>query len=324
MCTAIGYKADDYYFGRNLDIEKSYGETVTITPRKFPFKFKNGYVLKKHYSIIGISAVISGYPLYYDATNEKGLSIAGLNFPDNAVYYEKANEKTNITPFELIPWILGRCATTNEAVEEIKKLNLWNVPFSESLPLSPLHWLISDKTRSVTIEPLKNGIKIYDNPVGVLTNNPPFDFHIYNLTNYLNLTASHPLNRFSDKLDLKPYSLGMGAIGLAGDLSSTSRFIRAAFTKSNCIIGDNENENIANFFHILDSVSQTKGLTITNDNKYEYTLYSSCVNTSKGIYYYKTYNNNQITAVDMKNENLESDRLFSYPLITKQQIFKQN
>ena len=321
MCTALTYKKGDFYFGRNLDIEKSYGETVTITPRNFPFYFKNGYVLEKHYSIIGIAAVIDDYPLYYDATNEKGLSVAGLNFPDNAVYYEKDAKKTNITPFELIPWILGICATISEAVSEIEKLNLWNEPFSKELPLSPLHWLIADKTRAITLESLKDGIKIYDNPIGVLTNNPPFDFHIYNLSNYINLTSSHPSNRFSKYLNLKPYSLGMGAIGLAGDLSSASRFVRAAYTKFNCV--SHTEESVARFFHILDSVAQTKGLTLTNDNKYEYTLYSSCCNTNKGIYYYKTYNNNQITAVYMNNVNLEGDSLYSYPLLTSPKILKQ-
>lgn len=322
MCTALTYKTEDFYFGRNLDIEKSYGEKVVITPRNFPFKFRNGYILNNHFSIIGIAMISDNYPLYYDATNEKGLSIAGLNFPNNATYYEKDTEKNNITPFEIIPWILGKCTTINEVIKEIKNLNLWNEPFNEYLPLSPLHWLIADKTKAITLESMKDGIKIYDNPVGVLTNNPPFDFHIYNLTNYINLSASHPTNRFSKNIDLKPYSLGMGAIGLAGDLSSASRFVRATYTKFNSI--SENTESIDTFFHILDSVSQTKGLTLTNGGTYEYTLYSSCCNATKGIYYYKTYNNNQITAVNMKNINLESDRLFHYPIMTEQQIYKQN
>lgn len=324
MCTAITYKTDDFYFGRNLDIEKSYGENVTITPRNYPFKFRDGFVLEKHYSIIGIATIQKNYPLYYDAVNEKGLCIAALNFPSNAVYYEKASNKTNITPFEFIPWILGKCATIKQAEEEIKKLNLWNEPFSESLPLSPLHWIIADKTRAITLESMKDSIKIYDNQVGVLTNNPPFDFHIYNLSNYINLTASHPTNRFSKELNIKPYSLGMGAIGLAGDLSSASRFVRATYTKFNSISSCDERDSISTFFHILDSVYQIKGLTLTNDNKYEYTLYSSCCNTSKGIYYYKTYYNNQITSIDMKKVNLEDDKLFSYPLITSPEILNQN
>lgn len=322
MCTALTYKTDSFYFGRNLDIEKSYGEKITITPENYSFKFRNGYILKNHFSIIGVATIVNDYPLYYDATNEKGLSIAGLNFPKNAVYYEKDNNKTNITPFEFIPWILGKCSTLNQAVKEIKNLNLWNEPFSESLPLSPLHWLIADKTGAITVESMKDGIKIYDNPIGVLTNNPPFDYHLYNLANYINLTPLQPINRFSNKINLRPYSLGMGSMGLPGDLSSTSRFVRATYTKFNCI--SENNESIATFFHILDSVSQPKGLTLTNDNKYEYTLYSSCCDTSNGIYYYKTYNNNQITAVDMKKVNLESEKLFSYPLKLKQNIFTQN
>lgn len=320
MCTAITLQADSFYFGRNLDLECGYNETVCITPRKYPLVFRNGRVLNEHYALIGTATVSGGYPLYYDATNEKGLSMAGLNFPDNAVYYAENEEKENITPFEFVPYILGMCADVDDAVQKIERMNLWNNPFSSEFPLTPLHWLLADKSRAVTVEPMKDGIKIYENPVGVLTNNPPFDFHMQNLANYMSLSVDRPENTFSDKINLTPYSLGMGAIGLPGDLSSASRFVRTAFTKLNSVFDD----GVTQFFHILTNAAQPRGLNRLSENKYEYTLYTSCCDTEKGIYYYTTYGNRQITAVDMNNTNLNGTELAVYPQLKERQVFLQN
>lgn len=322
MCTAITLKTADFYFGRNLDLEYHYNEAVTVTPRNYSFNFRNGKTLANHFAIIGMATVSDGYPLYYEATNEKGLSLAGLNFPDNAVYCPESGSKENIAPFELIPCILGTCSTVDEALAKIENMNLWNIPFSKNFPLSPLHWILADKNRCVTLEPMKDGLKIYNNTVGVLTNNPPFDYHMHNLTNYINLTTEQPKDRFG--ANLKPYSLGMGAIGLPGDLSSSSRFVRATFTKINSVSGDSEDESVSRFFHILTSVEQIKGLNRVREGEFEYTVYSSCCNTNKGIYYYITYNNRQITAVDMNKEDLNGDKIISFPLVCEQNFFRKN
>lgn len=323
MCTAAVYKTKDHYFGRNLDYEFSYSETVTITPRNYPFHFRRMGEMPKHYAMIGMAFVQEDYPLYYDATNEKGLSMAGLNFPGNADYKPENPDKDNVTPFEFIPWILGQCATAEEAKERLSRLSLLNEDFNQQLPLSPLHWMISDRDKSIVVESVKDGLKIYDNPVGVLTNNPTFDFHLLNLANYMGVTREDPVNRFSGEIMLKPYSRGMGTIGLPGDLSSTSRFVKAAFTKLNSISGDSESESISQFFHILASVAQQKGCCQV-EHGFEYTIYSSCCNTDKGIYYYTTYENSQITGVDMHCENLDGVHLINYPLIEGQQIRMQN
>ena len=323
MCTAITYCTKDHYFGRNLDLECSYQEQVTVTPRNFPLSFRCVSPMEHHYAMIGIATVSEGYPLYYDATNEKGLSIAGLNFPGNAVYLPPKYSMDNITPFELIPWILGQCGSVEEALPLLKRLNPVKIPFSQQFPLSPLHWILSDQNRSITVEPLSDGLHIYENPIGVLTNNPPFDYHMHNLKNYLNLTREEPKNRFAPQTDLTPYSRGMGAIGLPGDLSSSSRFVRAAFTKLNAVSDDSESYSVGQFFHILSSVAQQRGCVRVGDG-FEQTVYSSCCNTDRGIYYYTTYENSQITAVDMKRENLNGNMLRAYPLITSQQINMQN
>lgn len=323
MCTAITFKTNDHYFGRNLDLEYHYQEAVTITPRHFHFHFRTVKPMNEHYAMIGIATVADDYPLYYDATNETGLSMAGLNFPGNAVYHPEQSDKDNIAPFELIPWILGQCADVSEALHLLKTLNIAKIPFSKDFPLSPLHWMLADQKKAITIEPLSDGLKIYSNPFGVLTNNPPFDYHIENLNNYLNLTRDEPTNRFAPHLEIYPFSRGMGAIGLPGDLSSPSRFIRAAFTKFNSVCASNENASVSQFFHILGAVTQQNGCVRVGDG-FEKTVYSSCCNTDKGIYYYKTYENSQICAVDMHAEAIDRKDLISYPLMTDMNIRKIN
>lgn len=324
MCTAATYKTKDFYFGRTLDYEFSYGEEITITPRNFEFKLRDMESLKNHYAIIGMAFVAEDYPLYYDAVNEKGLAMAGLNFVGNAFYKGKIEGKENIAQFELIPWILGKCKSVEEARALLEKINIDNTPFSDKLPISALHWIIADKNEAITVEAVKEGLKIYDNPVGVLTNNPTFDKQMFNLNNYRHLSPKTPDNHFSDKLELERYSRGMGAIGLPGDLSSQSRFVRAAFVKLNSISKDNEEESVSQFFHILNSVEQQRGCCEVAEGKFEITIYTSCCNCDKGIYYYTTYNNHQITAVDMNRVNLEGDTLTRYPIVDTEQIKYQN
>ena len=324
MCTAATYKTKDSYFGRTLDYEYSYQEEITITPRNYTFNLKNQGKIQSHYAIIGMAYILQNYPLYYDAINEKGLAIAGLNFVGNAFYNDPNPNKENIAQFEFIPWVLSKCANIKETKKLIEKINITNIPFNKDLPLANLHWLISDTKDAITVEQTKDGLKIYDNPVGVLTNNPTFDKQLFELNNYQNLSTKNPKNTFSEKLDLKTYSRGMGAIGLPGDLSSMSRFIRASFVKMNSKSNDSELESVSQFFHILNSVEQPRGCCELENEKYEITIYTSCCNLNKGIYYYTTYDNHQITAVDMRKENLDTSKLISYKLIKDEQIKMQN
>lgn len=320
MCTAISFTTQDHYFGRNLDLEYSYIETITITPRNFPFSFRHKDTISSHYAIIGTAFVQENYPLYYDATNEKGLSMAGLNFPENAYYFPSKDGFDNITPYEFIPWILAQCATVAEASVLLSRLNLIDEHFSNDLPLSPLHWMISDKDSSIVVESLKSGLHIYENPVGVLTNNPPFDIQLFQLNNYMRLSKEQPENHFSNNLDLRRYSNGMGAMGLPGDWSSQSRFVRASFAKMNSKCGSSEEESVNQFFHLLGCVEFPRGCVEMNENLYEITVYSCCCNTHKGIYYYKTYENQIISSVDMHREDLDENDLISYPM-RKETIF---
>ncbi len=324
MCTAVTYKTKDFYFGRTLDYDFSYGEEIVITPRNYSFNFREKGEISSHYAMVGMAHIADNYPLYYEAVNEKGLCIAGLNFVGNAVYFESKENKDNIAQFELIPWILCQCTTVSEARALLDKINLINKPFNEKLPLAQLHWIIADKNSSITLESVAEGLKIYENPVGVLTNNPTFDKQMFNLNNYMHLTPKTPENTFAKGLELERYSRGLGAVGLPGDISSQSRFVRASFVKMNSVSEEGETESVSQFFHILNSVDNQRGCCISDDQKYEITIYTCCCNADKGIYYYTTYNNHQITAVDMNKVDLDGENLVGYKPVDWEQINFQN
>lgn len=324
MCTAITYRSQEHYFGRNLDLEYHYQESVTITPRNYPFRFRKAGRIDSHHAMIGVAYVMDNYPLYYDAANELGLSMAGLHFPGSAVYRPEAVRRDPIAPFELIPWILGQCATVSEARKRLKWLDLVDIPFSETLPTAPLHWIVADRDEAIVVEAVRDGLRVYDNPAGVLTNNPPFDYQMTNLCNYMGLSSGAPENRFSEQLALKPFSRGMGALGLPGDFSSVSRFVKAAFLRANAVPGSTEEENVNQFFHLLNAVAMPRGCIRLDEDKYERTVYSSCCNTDRGIYYYTTYENSTVTAVNLYAEELDGDDLISFLLDTTPRFRYQN
>ena len=320
MCTCMNFKTKDYYFGRTLDLDYSFNEKVVVTPRNYKFKLKFGKEFHSKYAFIGAATVVDEYPLYAEATNEKGLSIAALNFPENAHYNKENKEKINLTSYELIPWILGNFSSVEEAWYLLNSVNIVDTSFSKKIPASPLHWMLCDENHCLVLEPMANGLNLTFNTIGILTNNPPFSYHLTNINNYINLTPDTCSNRFSPKIKLTTYSLGMGAIGLPGDNSSGSRFVRTAFNKFNSIVEDDEENSISQFFNILDSVSIIRGTTMTKEKEWNVTTYTCCINTIKGIYYYKTYNNSQITAIRLTAENIHNRNLTIYNLEEHQQV----
>ncbi len=324
MCTALNLTTKDHYFGRTLDLDCSYGEEVCVMPRNFPLELRCRDNLDHHYAMIGMATVVAGTPLFYDATNECGLSMAGLNFPGNAYYTPMNACKDNVTPFEFIPWILGQCRSVAEARPLLERINLVDIPFNERLPLSPLHWMIDDRKEAIVVEQMQDGLHIHENPVGVLTNNPPFEYHLTHLNNYRNLRVDSGENTFANNLSLNVYCQGMGAIGLPGDVSSMSRFVRAAFERANSVCADDEVSSVSQFFHLLGSVEMVRGCCLTDTGKWDITVYISCMNTDKGLYYYTTYDNRQITCVDLHRTDWNSNAVSRFPLKSKQGIQYQN
>ena len=313
MCTAASYKTLNTYFGRTLDYEMSYGEKITITPRNYPFNFRHIGINDNHFAIIGMAHISNNYPMYYDAMNEYGLGMAGLNFVGNAFYNEVEENKVNIAQYELISYILSTCKNVSEAEETIKNINVVKTPYSDNYPCASLHYILKDKDHCIVVEFMKDGTHIYSNKTGCLTNNPPFNYQLESLNKYAYLSNTDLDKHFV--IDDKFYSRGMGGMGLPGDLTSQSRFIRVSYASYFSLSKEDEKSSVNQFFHILETVSQTRGLCKVNKG-YEITIYTSCMNLNEGIYYYKTYDNYSISCVKLNKENLDSKDLILYELET--------
>lgn len=331
MCTSAIYQTKNTYFGRNLDLDYSYNETITITPHNFPLHFQTLPTLENHHAIIGVAYVVpdangNNYPLYYDAMNDQGLGIAGLRFADNAIYFDKITDKNNVTPYEFIPYILGTCASVAEARTKLANMSFYNHNFSAELPLSELHWIIADAKESIVVESTADGLHVYDNPVGVLTNNPIFPEQLLNLANYQSVSPAEPKNTVAPNASLPQYSRGLGTKFLPGGMDSESRFVKAAFTKQHATSPDDELSSVSQYFHILHSVDQSRGSDQTKlePAEFEITVYSSGYNLDQGIAYYTCYDNHQISAVDMHKTNLKATELTSFPMVNTEQINYQN
>ena len=308
MCTALFYGAGEGFFGRTLDLEHGYGEAVTLTPRGCPLPLRGMATLTLHYAILGMAAVVEGFPLYYDGINETGLCGAALRFPVSAVYPPPAEEKENLAVFELIPYLLGTCATVEQALARLEELHLCDIPFSPDYPTAPLHWMLADGKGCAVVECTAEGLQIYRNPVGVMTNEPPFPHQCSHLAQYAHLSAAE-----GDSLWQTPLSRGCGAMGLPGDFSSPSRFVREAFLLAHGVT-EEEGTQITQFFHLLAGVEVPRGSLRLPDGRYVVSRYSCCMDRGGLVYYYRTYDCPRIQAVRLTEA--EGDVPVRYPLPT--------
>lgn len=347
MCTAISLNGKKHLFGRNLDLDLTYGEKVAVMPRGYTFPFKNAKKTYTPYAVIGMAAVVEqgendkgGIPLFFDGMNECGLAGAGLNFPENAHYvppYSVGEDFYAVAPFELLSWVLCRCKDLTEAKMLLNKTRIVDIPFSSEIPNTPLHWIFSDKSGDITVEQTREGLNVYDNPVGVLTNNPPLRYQLENLEKYSYLGTDNRTRadfkmrkgteegvRFYEERGYSSRSNGMGAVGLPGDVSSKGRFVRAAFARENSSAYDGENGEISQFFHLLDFVQVVKGLCKTDGGRDHFTQYSCCMDTEMGVYFYTTYQNRRISCIDLHRCELDGERTVAFELLKEENIFNQN
>ena len=328
MCTALTLKTKDGYnlFGRTMDLSYSFNQAVTLVPRKYEYRDRvTGNMKRTKYAIIGMGTVIEEYPAFAEAMNEKGLACAGLNFPRYSHLEDLPVPcKRNIAPYDLILWILSNFETVDDVKEAIRNVELISVQINSQTPLPTLHWRVADaKGQSIVIEKTKEGLKVYENPIGVMTNSPTFDWHLTNLNEYINITSIQPEATKWGNQKLNPLGVGLGTKGLPGGYSGVDRFVRISYLKSRLSETEDLNSGISQFFHMLNSVAMPKG-AVKADGLDDMTLYISCMCQQKGIYYYSTYNNNGISAIDMNKEDLDAKEIKRFEYLDKLFITYQN
>lgn len=317
MCTSLTLPTPDgtTLFGRTLDLDTHFNEAPTLTPRRYPFRFADCYPHTHHYALLGMATVMdgptaSGYPLYAEAMNEKGLCMAGLRFKENAVYAPRPEVGyVNLAPWELIPYLLGTCATVAEARAALSDICVVDKPFSDTVGTAPLHWHIADADLShggLIVEVTAEGMKLYDDRpdgVGVLTNDPPYPRQLA----ALRACKARP----GDTSDIP------------GDYSSPSRFTRAALLRRWAIedslspqtVGDDiaeagEASPQTQFFRILAAVSPGAGAVMTPEGRCHRTLYTCCMDTAVGAYLYHTESDPTIRRISFSAQNLNGEAPF--------------
>ncbi len=301
MCTSIALSSGEFCFGRTLDLGCDFGDGVVITPRNYILTLRGGEVMRRHPAFIGMATVVDGYPLYADGMNEHGVCIAGLEFRGNAYYPPlPSSGKCGIAPFEVIPYLLGRCQDIDEVRRELEELCIVDVPFNDDIPNSALHWHIADKSGSLVVESTAEGMRVYENPLGTLANNPPFPFHRDNYTLYLNST-----NERAEREDV--FCNGVMGRGIPGDYTSPSRFVRAAWLGRNVRYDDGE--EVAAAYSVLGSVAPPRGAVTSEGGETHYTRYTCVMHPKTLSYSYKTAFGTQICETYMKKESLDDETL---------------
>lgn len=329
MCTGLSLVTKDnkHLFGRNLDVPATYGQAVHIVPRNYDwFNIVSDETYTSKYACIGMGIVVDRLPLLFDAVNEKGLAGAGLNFTHFAKFNEKAVDgKTNISGSTFLYWALSNFSNLDELKEALKQLIITNIPVKEGLPVAGLHWMFTDLSgKSIVIEYMEDGMHVYDNPVGALTNDPTFPWHLTNLCQYVTLDTKTPAPKQFGEYVAKPFGHGLNMCGIPGDASPAARFVRTVYFRDTVVEADDEVSGVSAFFQVLTGVTVIKGSEIDPNGDMNYTVYKSCMCQESGTYYYTDYKNRRISAVCLSKADLDGKEIISFEYQGKQDILFQN
>jgi len=297
MCTAISFTSEPRVYGRNLDLDRRYGESIVCQPRGFSFPFR--YARQRgRAALFGCAAVVRGVPLFYDALNEHGVYMAGLNFPKSASYSVARGRRDDLAPYELIPYLLSACESAREACREAARLNLVGEDFSPELPAARLHFFIADKSDCFAIEPTCGRLTVKEDPALVLTNEPALELHLKGLYGAVPEFSHGGISQYPK---------------ISADPSSEARFIRAAVTARLASHGADEVGAISQLFHTLASVSVTEGTA--KDSKNHKTVYTSVASPDSNSYHYSTYDDPSVRSVCFSENDFSSSELISHKMI---------
>ena len=308
MCTALSFIGGRRFLARNLDHTDSFSEGIAVLPRGYRHPCEIIPTFDSRYAIVGIASVIDGEPLIFDGMNEHGLAIAGLNLPYSTRLFRRENihsahqtakptsqakdsnpkERHLIPSFDFMRRILAAFGTVSELRENISSVSLTDEPPRIGIPSPTLHYLVSDGVSSLTLEHTDDKITVYDNPLGVLTNEPPFPCQLSRLESLLPLSPTNPPPRILSDTRISPLSEGLGAVGLPGDFSSPSRFLRAAYIKEHLPSYSDISSTRVAIFELLDAVSIPDGAVDTGGGRFMRTRYSSIMDQSTLTYLVRT------------------------------------
>ena len=299
MCTAVRFTDDqgNMFFGRNLDWSFDYGQAVLRTPgdAAVPAAFERPDDPARGHDVIGVGITALGVPLYFDCANDAGLAVAGLNFPQSAHYAAgPVDGAVNVAAYEFPYWVARNFGSVAEVRAALTGVTVVAKAVSDKLPVANLHWIVADATGAIVVECMEDGLRVWEDDVDVLTNEPNFGWHRQNLRNYLTLTDADPAPASWGGAELKAFGSGEGLRGVPGDYSGPSRFVKVAFVNAHYPVQTGEKGNVTRLFRTLGSVAVPEGCARMADGSYEKTLYTSGFSAATRSYYYATYDDPQI------------------------------
>lgn len=307
MCTSLTFESTqkNHFLARTMDFGFELDGRPIAMPRNHAWTTHFGQKQQSPYGFVGTGRKLEEY-FFADGVNEKGLSIAELYFLDEAKYVpEPVENKLNLAPHEFILWVLGEIATIDELKQRIDEIVLVNAPVSLLGITVPLHFIITDRTgKSVVVETNSGAIEIKDNPIGVMTNSPEFEWHLKNLNNYIFIKPTNNPATSIDGYELKPFGQGSGTFGLPGGYTSPERFARTVYTRHLTEKGQTTGDAVNAVFHILDNVTIPKGVNIKNDGSVDYTQYRAIMDVDDLVYYLNPYSTQDVFSVTLTEELL--------------------
>ncbi|AWW99481.1 choloylglycine hydrolase family protein [Oenococcus oeni] len=330
-CTSLVLNASDKtsVLARTMDFTIEMAENVIYTPKEKKITSSYGedsfYISKL--AFIGMGMQMPDGPVTFDGVNQAGLTAATLYFPGYASYKKvKEENRLAVSPDKIISFALANCETNQEVRRAFETdITIVDRPNPVLGLTTPLHYIFMDKSgNSLIVEPTENGIKIYDHSIGVMTNSPDYPWHENNLRNYLSINPHQYQTVNWLGKTLQPFSQGSGSFGLPGDYTPTSRFIRAAFLKNFIEKPKDEIQTINAAANILKSVSIPKGIVLTQENKSDYTCYSSYMSAQTQSYYFATYGNQRIRKVSLTEKLLSHSDYLSFPVKNNEDILNLN
>ncbi|HIW72476.1 MAG TPA: choloylglycine hydrolase family protein [Candidatus Levilactobacillus faecigallinarum] len=306
MCTSLTYKNSrgDHFLARTMDFSFELNGRAMFMPRQRTVQGDAGAFTTK-YGFVGAGRTI-GHEIFVDGVNERGVGAAALYFPQNAHYVDQADEdKLGIAPHDFVTWVLGNAGSVAELRDLVHQVQLVDTPISLLQLTTPLHYIISDTTGDTAVlEATSDHLELIDNPVGVMTNSPEFGWHLQNLSTYGTLTAEErPLHDYLG-YQLKTQGPGTGALGMPGDYTSPSRFVRTAFAKHFSQATPDTPSTLNLLQHLLDSVTIPKGVKLKADGESDYTQYRGYMSLDDRAYYMEPYDNLELQCLQLTDDML--------------------
>lgn len=299
-CTTLVLSATDNtrIYARTMEFAMDTRSRLVGLPRNLPLTGQKGLAWKTKYAVTGMN--VFNMPAMLDGINEKGLTGGVLYFPGQAGYTapEEVGEGQGLAPWEFLTWALTNFATVAEVRAALPTIRIMSVTLKDMGIVPPLHYTLHDASgASIVIEPVNGELKVYDNPLGVMTNSPDFAWHLSNLRNYANVTPENVPVGSADDVEGTPADVGYGLRGMPGDPTSASRFVRAVLLARSAQKTAGGLPGVRMAEHIASSFTIPKGLVRDKGVPGDYTQWISVADLGRKRYYIRTWDNPVLSGV---------------------------